>query len=343
MISTANPECALNFQLRRFSDQPLLVPRPDVKWERGACLNSAAHYEDGVWYLLYRAIDHDPNWKQGVSKGPYNTSVGLAVSRDGLSFERRPEPVIPFGFYGPGTEAQDCRVVKIDGIYYLTYCLYDKGRGVPTTGYSVSRDLLHWEHMGELTPFSEFGFNKNAALFPGKIDGRFCLLHRPEAAAYRHLPMNQFNWRTWSRGGEDACDSVSGVTISFSEDLKTWTDTEVVLAPRPGLWDDVKVGAGAPPIRTPQGWLNVYHGVDDNHIYRLGVALHSLGDPRIVLKRQDASILEPVLGWEKHGDVDGAIFTCGAVLHGSRLQVYYAGADTVIGLAEGNVDEFLNT
>ncbi len=343
MISTANPECALNFQLRRFSDRPLLVPRPDVKWERGACLNAAVHYEDGVLNVLYRAIDHEPNWKQGVSKGPYNTSVGLAVSTDGLNFERRPEPVIPFGFYGPDTEAQDCRVVKIEGMYYLTYCLYDKKRGLPTTGYSVSKDLVRWDHKGELTPFARFGFNKNAALFPEKIGGRFCLLHRPEAAGCRHLPINQFNWRTWSRGAEGSPASVAGVTLSYSDDLKTWDNEEVVIAPREGHWDNVKVGAGAPPIRTPRGWLNVYHGVDDNHIYRLGIALHDLEDPTVILKRQDAAILEPELDWERHGDVDGAIFTCGAVLHGSRLQVYYAGADTVIGLAEGNVDEFLNT
>ncbi len=333
----------LKFRLRRVGDQPVLSPRPGVRWERGACLNSAVHYEDGAWYLLYRAIDHEPNWKQGISKGPYNTSVGLAVSRDGLRFERRPEPVIPFGFYGPDTEAQDCRVVKIDGLYYLTYCLYDKKQGLPTTGYSISKDLVTWEHKGELTPFSEFGFNKNATLFPEKIGGRFCLLHRPEAAACRHLPMNQFNWRTWSRGPEGAPESVAGVTLSYSDDLKTWDNEEVVIAPREGHWDNVKVGAGAPPIRTLQGWLNVYHGVDDNHIYRLGIALHDLEDPTVILKRQEASILEPELDWERHGDVDGAIFTCGAVLHGSRLQVYYAGADTVIGLAEADVCEFLTS
>ncbi len=315
-----------------------------MQWERGACLNSAVHHEDGMWYLLYRAIDHEPGWKQGVAgRGPYNTSVGLAVSRDGLHFERRPQPVIPFGFYGPNTEAQDCRIVKIDGLYYLTYCLYDKKRGVPTTGYSVSKDLVDWEHKGELTPFSEFGFNKNATLFPEKIGGRFCLLHRPEAAAYRSLPINQFNWRTWSRAPEGTPDSIAGVTISFSDDLKSWEGEEVVIAPRSGHWDNVKVGAGAPPIRTASGWLNVYHGVDDEHIYRLGIALHDLHDPSVVLKRQEAAILEPELDWERHGDVDGAIFTCGAVLQGSRLRVYYAGADTVIGLAEADVCEFLES
>lgn len=343
MITSVPPVRTKPFRLRRVSDAPLIKPRPDVRWERGACLNSAVIHEHGVWHLLYRAIDHDPGWKQGAGSGPYNTSVGMAVSDDGIRFERRPDPVIPFGFAGPRTEAQDCRVVKIDGLYHLTYCLYDKERGIPTTGLSVSRDLVTWEHRGELTPFAQFGFNKNAALFPEKIGGRFCLMHRPEAAAFLHLPEKQFNWRTWSRGPLRRPEDWPGLTLSFSADLRTWTDTEVVLAPRPECWDSVKTGAGAPPMRTPQGWLNVYHGVDERHVYRLGIALHDLDDPTVVLKRQEEPILEPELEWECKGDVDGAIFTCGAVLQGTRLRVYYAGADTVIGLAEGDVHAFLTT
>jgi predicted GH43/DUF377 family glycosyl hydrolase len=342
MTTTLAAENSAAIKLRRVSSEPILRPRPSVSWERGACLNSAVLHEDGLWHLLYRAIDHEPGWRQGKGSGPYNTSVGLATSRDGIHFERREEPVIPFGFFGPNTEAQDCRVVKIDGVYHLTYCLYDKKRGLPTTGCSLSRDLVHWEHLGELTPFAEFGFNKNAALFPEKIGGRYCLLHRPESAAHLQLPINRFNWRTWSRGEFVGPEQWPGVTISFSEDLKAWTDTEVVLAPRADCWDSVKTGAGAPPIRTEVGWLNVYHGVDDRHVYRLGLALHDLDDPTVILRRQEECILEPELEWECHGDVDGAIFTCGAVLRDGMLRVYYAGADTVIGLAEADVSSFLH-
>lgn len=328
-------------RLRRLSARPILTPRPHLRWERGACLNSAVLHEGGKWYLFYRAIDHDPSWRQGQPGGSaYNSSVGLAISDDGLDFRRFDEPVIPFGFYGPHTEAQDCRITKIDGTYFLTYCLYDKARGLPSPGYSTSRDLVNWEHRGELVPFSQFGFNKNATLFPEKIGGRFALLHRPECARHFPCPIADFNWRTWSRGPAEA--SLTGVTLSFSDDLRTWGGTEVVLAPRPGLWDEIKVGAGAPPIRTPAGWLNVYHGVDATHTYRLGLALHDLEDPSLILRRQDQCLLEPELDWELKGDVDGAIFTCGAALLGSTLRVYYAGADTVIGVAEADVSSFLD-
>lgn len=338
VISTASPVV----RLHRLSTEPILQPRRDVTWERGACLNSAVLYEDGMWFLFYRAIDHDPDWRQGMPGGSaYNSSVGLAVSQDGIHFDRLDEPVIPFGFYGPNTEAQDCRISRLGDTYYLTYCLYDKSRGIPTAGYSVSHDLATWEHMGELVPFDRFGFNKNAALFPSKIGGRFALLHRPECAAHFHRPIDQFNWRTWSRGPVDEESGAPGVTISYSSDLKNWTDTSVVLAPRPGGWDNIKVGAGAPPIETSRGWLNVYHGVDHTHTYRLGLALHDLDDPSIIIKRQEECLLEPELEWELKGDVDGAIFTCGAVLRGSTLRVYYAGADTVLGVAEADVGQFL--
>jgi beta-1,2-mannobiose phosphorylase / 1,2-beta-oligomannan phosphorylase len=335
---------SLPFVLKRVSTGPLLTPRPEVSWERGAVLNSAVWEENGKTYLFYRAIDHDTGWTQeNPVGGRYYTSVGLATSDDGIHFERREQPVIPFGFMGGKSEAQDCRIVKIEGTYYLTYCLYDKDVGLPRPGYSVSTDLVHWEHRGELVPFADHGYNKNAALFPEKINGRFALLHRPEAAAYRHLPRQSFCWRGWSRAPITDERELPGVTLSFSDDLKTWKDTQVVIKPRRDSWDNVKVGPGAPPIRTAKGWLNVYHAVDASHTYRLGLALHDLKDPSIILKRQDQWILQPEADWEKHGDVDGAIFTCGALLRpDGTLRVYYAGADTVIGLAEGNVTEFLN-
>lgn len=333
-----------SFKLRRLSLAPILEPRPHLFWERGAVLNSAVLEENGRTYLFYRAIDHDTGWTQNNPVGGrYLTSVGLATSEDGIHFERQDQPVIPFGFFGGSTEAQDCRIVKIEGLYYLTYCLYDKDIGLPSPGYSVSSDLVHWEHRGELVPFSEFGYNKNAALFPEKIGGRFALLHRPEAAVFRHLPRENFNWRTWGRAPIEKDHDLPGVTLSFSHDLRHWTDTQVVLKPIPNSWDNVKVGPGAPPIRTSKGWLNVYHAVDDSHTYRLGLALHDLEDPSVILKRQEQWILEPELDWEKHGDVDGAIFTCGAILKGdSTLRVYYAGADTVLGVAEGDIGTFIN-
>ncbi len=328
-------------KLQRLSADPILRPRPDLQWERGAVFNAGAIEIDGRVHLFYRAVDHEPGGKHGQCL-TYNTSVGYAVSEDGLHFERRDTPLIPYGFSGPKRAAEDCRVVRLEDTFYLTYCLNDRNTGLPRPGYSTSRDLSSWEHHGELVPFDDYGFNKNATLFPEKIDGRYVLFHRPEAAAFRHLPLKQFSWRTWSRCDDMREDQKPGLTLSYSRDLRTWTDSQVILRARDGYWDDNKVGPGAPPIRTPSGWLNVYHGVDRHHVYRLGLALHDLRDPSIVLKRQDACILEPELDWERDGDVPNVIFTCAALLRGSELTVYYAGADTCLGVARANVSSFLD-
>ncbi|MER3475131.1 MAG: glycosidase, partial [Armatimonadota bacterium] len=105
------------------------------------------------------------------------------------------------------------------------------------------------------------------------------------------------------------------------------------MRPRPGTWESLKIGAGAPPIKTEYGWLLFYHGVDDNRVYRLGVALLDLKDPSKVIKRYDKPVLSPETQWEKEGQVPNVVFTCGAVEIDETYFVYYGGADTVIGVA----------
>lgn len=327
-------------KLQRLSETPILTPREHLGWERGAVFNAGAIRANGQVHLFYRAVDHEPGGKHGQCQ-TYNTSVGHAVSDDGLHFQRHDTPLIPYGFSGPSECAEDCRIVQLEGLYYLTYCFYNRTLGRPSPGYSTSPDLSHWEHHGELVPFADYGFNKNAMLFPERIGGRYALLHRPEAMAFRHLPQQRFDWRTWSRSEHMRPEQQPGITLSYSTDLRHWTHSRIIMAPRPGAWDCSKVGPGAPPLRTPAGWLNVYHGVDAQHVYRLGLALHDLHNPALVLKRQTECLLEPELEWEREGDVPNVVFTCGALLDGTRLTVYYGGADTCIGVAAADVAEFL--
>jgi len=132
--------------------------------------------------------------------------------------------------------------------------------------------------------------------------------------------------------------------MSTSPDLRTWRGHRRLLRARRGevAWEHQKIGLDAPPIRVPEGWLMLYHAVDANMIYRLGLVLLDGENPTRVLKRTDEPILQPEAEWEVEGDVKNVVFTCGAVLLGDDLWVYYGGADTVIGLAKGNVREFLS-
>lgn len=305
LLSTEERKEGRMLQLQRAGDKPVLEPRKHVSWEKDTVFNAAAIYDRRLFHLLYRAVAHNP--------GDRNRSwIGHAWSKDGMHFERHDEPVLSPNVVPEERQGvEDPRVVKIGSTFYMCYTAYDLRR--TQVALATSKDLIHWERQGIIISDMLFGNNKDASLFPGKIDGRYCLMHRPAPDIY----------------------------LSFSEDLRSWTDHVCIMKPQ-FEWEAAKIGGGAQPIKTSQGWGLVYHGVDRKSIYRLGIALLDLVNPAKVLKRQPEFILQPEVGWEVAGDVKNVVFTCGAVLRKKELWVYYGGADSVIGLAKGNLDDFLD-
>ena len=152
---------------------------------------------------------------------------------------------------------------------------------------------------------------RNVVIFPARFRGRYARLDRPHSEI---AP-----WSIW---------------ISYSPDLVHWGESEVLVKPLPYHWDEMKVGPGATPIRTEDGWLNIFHGTFktmDGAIYRLGVALHDLDDPARLLGVADDWILQPEDPWEVTGYVHNVVFTCGAVAEGDgSIKVYWGGGDTVV-------------
>ena len=114
-----------------------------------------------------------------------------------------------------------------------------------------------------------------------------------------------------------------------------------IMGPRPGMWDSVKIGIAGPPIKTPKGWLLIYHGVSKTGTYRLGAVLLDLKNPSIVIARSVDTILEPLEEYERVGQVRNAIFSCGTVLRGDTLFIYYGGADKVLGVAKVSLKKLL--
>ena len=164
--------------------------------------------------------------------------------------------------------------------------------------------------------------DKNAALLPHRIDGRWVLLHRPKT---------QFG----GAHGE--------ILLSRSDDLVSWSTPEQVLQPRDGAWwDSLRIGIGPPPLRTEHGWLLVYHGVKETvggDIYRVGLALLDLDEPTRVLRRLPGWILAPLAPYERSGDVPNVVFPCG-LLHDAasdELRLYYGAADSSICLASARL------
>ena len=308
-------------ELKRYPGNPILKPIPEHSWESTYVLNCAAIRLAGRIYILYRAYGQDR-----ISR------IGLAVSEDGFQIsERLAEPIFGPGHHSERAGCEDPRVVVIDGRLYMTYTAYD-GQVPQIAIASISKtDFLdrrwgNWQRHG-LT-FPNFP-NKDAIIFPEKINGQFALYHRIAPSI----------WLTYG-------DSLDG----------PWPKTghKILLGPRYGLyWDAIKIGAGTQPLKTRYGWLMIYHGVDYAINYSLGVMLVDLEDPGRLLYRSPNPILVPTEEYER-GErgkvwVPNVVFTCGAVpLRETELLededevlVYYGAADTYIGVATARVGDLL--
>ncbi|MBN1897436.1 MAG: glycosidase, partial [Spirochaetes bacterium] len=260
-------------KLQRISDKPILEPIPEHNWESKAVFNCGVYYDGTKVHMLYRASD---SW----DKTKMVSSLGYAESIDGINFKRKDTPV----YQGQGKqEARGCedpRITKIDNVFYILYTAYS-GRETKIA-YATTKDFINFERKGILLDDVD---NKDAALFPEKIKGKYMLLHR-------RMP---YIW------------------VGQSHDLAEWTDHNIIMETRSEGWEDFKIGIAGPPIKTGSGWLLFYHAADHNKVYRLGVALLDPEDPSRLIKRQIQPILEPELEWEKKGWIPDVVFSCGAV------------------------------
>jgi predicted GH43/DUF377 family glycosyl hydrolase len=289
-------------RVKRYEGNPILKPKPENVWESENVFNTAAIYDHGLFHLLYRAMGAD-----GISR------IGYAVSTDGFNFFRFDRPVFtPKRILEP-RGCEDPRIVKIEDRYYMTYTAYSE-RGV-RIGLASTDNFLEWERYRLEWPEMD---NKDAVLFPEKIDGNYVLLHRP---------MDQ---------------EPLGIWIAYSDNLTEWYGQREIMAPLGDVsWESDKIGAGAPPIKTDMGWLLIYHSVGEDEVYRMGAAMLSLDDPSKVLYRSSEPILEPEMYYELIGAVPRVVFACGACAVKNEYYIYYGGADRVVCVATVNKDDLI--
>ncbi len=341
---------------RRFPENPILRPsdvRPSrADMEVSCVLNPGAFRYRGKTGLLLRVAERpaqEPGWISTPVLDPaseggikivrfplaecadvsdsrifthrgqaYLTTLShlrLAWSDDGANFAVAEKPTLvgegPWESFG----MEDARVSEMDGVYHLTYtAVSDAGFGV---GLITTRDWRSFERHGMILPPP----NKDFALFPEKIGGYYYALHRPTH------------------------DTLGGpyIWISRSPDMLHWGDHHCVARPRAGSWDAQKLGAGAEPIRTEKGWLEIYHGVAQDSQYCLGLLLFDLNEPRKVLARSTLPIMKPTLPYELTGFFGNVIFPNGHVVDGDTVTLYYGASDEVICGATLSIRELLET
>lgn len=312
-----------------------MEPDVDLPWAAGAIFNPGAWLEGGVVHLLFRAIPGghkriqlDTPGKATYGYEPYISSIGYASSRDGVHFERRSEPLIspdsPFDCFG----AEDARVTRIDDTCFITYTALSRPAFAPDCvwhiGLASTKDFLSVVKYGAIGPPVP---SKDTVIFPRRIGGRVCMLHR----IVPDIQLITFD-------GLDQLISPSGSV--WEQHLATLAD-HVVMKPERG-WEATKIGAGPTPIETGDGWLLIYHAVDEQHVYRVGMALLDLDDPRRVIARTSEPVMEPEEPYERMGDVNNVVFPQGAVVLDDLLHLYYGAADRVIGHATAPLADLLN-
>jgi predicted GH43/DUF377 family glycosyl hydrolase len=287
----------------RFAGNPILEPLEGHSWESRYVFNPAVIQLGGRIHIFYRAIGEDM-----VSR------LGYASSKDGYNIdERLPRPV-----FEPATSyekhgCEDPRLTLLDGECFMTYTAYGDIYQIGIT--NISRENIigkRWEWGERYFPFPNMR-NKNAVIFPRKINDRYVMFHRLDPDVF----------------------------IAYSNDLRNWRNTKLVMRPREDLWDCMKIGAAGPPIEIDEGWLLVYHGVDYKRTYRLGVAILDKESPERVLYRSKEPILEPNEDYERFGLVPNVVFSCGSIRRKHELLIYYGCADSVIGVATYNLNKII--
>ncbi|MGG1311448.1 MULTISPECIES: BtaManbiosPhlase [Cohnella] len=254
---------------------------------------------------------------QGASFA-YLTSISyirIARSRDGRRFTIDDKPFIYPSNAQETFGIEDPRVTRIGDVYYIYFSAVSPvgiGESMVST-----RDFVTYEHHGMIFCPD----NKDVLIFPERIGGKYYALHRPT---------------TRSVGNPE-------IWIAESDNLLQWGNHRHLLGLREGMWDSGRIGGGAVPIRTDKGWLELYHGATKEHRYCMGAVLLDLNDPSKVIARSASPLLEPDAPYEKKGFFGDVVFSCGALVKGDTVRMYYGVADTSMACAELSLKEILDS
>jgi predicted GH43/DUF377 family glycosyl hydrolase len=298
--------------IRRYEQNPILTGNDfPPEYHIAHCYNSGVTKYGGRYLMLCRVED--------LGLKAY---FWVAESEDGVHFVPRSAPLSmpvehPLWQKYASINHYDPRITKIEETYYIMHACH--------SAYDCRISLfrtLDFESFDWMGFVSDPG-NRNGVLFPEKINGFYARLDRPLTS--------------WD-GGD--------MWLSYSPDLIHWGQSTCVMRNSEVRWAWSKVGAGAVPIKTEQGWLSIFHGVrtqcKSHYVYQLGVCLHDLTDPSCIIACCDKPILRPIKDFELLGQTPSVVFTAGAIAEDDgEIKIYYGGADTVQCLAFSSVAELI--
>ena len=291
--------------LWRYSENPIIKRNPTEGVAR--IFNSAVMpYEQGfIGVFRGEQVNGIPFIYLGRSKD----GIAWEFEKDKISFvDEKGESFMPLYAYDP-------RLVKIEDTYYIIWCQDFYGAAI---GMAKTKDFKTFTRLEN--PFVPF--NRNAVLFPRRINGKYMLLSRPSDSG--HTPFGD-------------------IFLSESPDMTYWGKHRHVMGKSSNWWENVKIGGGAAPIETSEGWLMFYHGVTgtcNGYVYSIGGVILDIDNPSVVKYRCENFLLTPQEWYEERGFVANVAFPCAALCDSDsgRIAVYYGAADTYIGVAFTELD-----
>jgi len=329
----------------RHSSNPILSPNPNNKWESRAVFNPAAIEIHNRVILLYRAVGQNKN---------YVSQIGIAESDDGVEFIRQAQPWLTPETIEDCWGVEDPRATCIDGVVYITYTAISQPVKetikhkrakplIPQVNLVTTNDFSIYSHQGSITPAQSD--NKDVVLFSEKIRGCYVMLHRPSRWSRSWVDSVSASDASTVPFSRNSLPNVPGIWISYSYDLEHWFDHRLLFAPTNER--DEKIGAGAPPIKTKDGWLLIYHHVridrEGNRIYSARAVLLDSKNPSHIIAVSDGDVLIPEEDYECTGDVDRVVFPTGAFIRDDVIYMYYGAADMHCALATAHYTDLRAT
>jgi beta-1,4-mannooligosaccharide/beta-1,4-mannosyl-N-acetylglucosamine phosphorylase len=310
--------------IHRHPANPILSPG-DVPYQPLLVFNVGVAFFQGRYIMAFRN-DYGAPGSIDITR----SDIGLAFSEDGVRWTVEEKPC--FRLRDEETlRAYDPRLTVIDGRCYMCFAV-DTLHGI-RAGIAVTDDFENFEILTLSLPD-----NRNVVLFPERIGGKYVRLDRP--------------FPVYSRQSAESFD----IWLSESPDLRYWGNSSLVLGAEQVAWANRKIGPGAPPVKTPRGWLTLFHVVDFDpqrgkngwedrwqKRYTAGIMLLDLDDPRKIVGISRKPLLIPEAEYEISGGFrNHVIFPTGMILEaGGEVKIYYGAADTVTCLATAHVDDLL--
>ena len=319
------------FVVRRSHHNPILIPEHTHPWEGMATFNWCPVGVGDTTHFFYRAVSlPDPLQTPGSI-----SIIGHAMSKDGYNFDSRERFIAPeedwekFG-------CEDPRVTEFEGEYYIFYTALSQYPFTPEgikVGVAISRDLKKVDEKHLVTPFN----SKAMALFPERVGGKITVIfsaHTDGGAARMAIAQFDKKENIWSP--------------EFWEKWHNEIDNHT-LNLRRNDYDQIEIGA--PPVKTPYGWLLIYSHIQNyfgspsgvGRIFGIEAALLDFNDPRKIIGRTKGPIIAPEEPYELIGHVQNVTFPSGALVDGETLNIYYSAADTTACVARVNLNDFISS